>query len=350
MARHDRIPVVRRRGAGFAVAWAVALAGGLLKIASAQAAHPLSDTWRGDKLDTKWHVTVLGDAQEQNSSLKVENGHLRIRVGGTDIWNDNDNGIFIWQPANGDFQVTLEMTGLTRTSASAKLGIMVRQSLDIASPNVFMQGMPKGGTMQARREYGGTSGPTSGCPGDECNPWGDPNESTLGNMPTILQRLTRTGSHFKAERSYDGGKTWVGLHTGSRVAQDEATVSLPDDVLVGIAMSSVNGSEVGEGLIGPILFVETAARPTENGLVAATATDSNGKPAADVGLILKRGSEVIGTSIGDVISNTASFFLKPGAYTLETAESDRYQAGAPAPFILQTGKIEELKVVVGKAK
>jgi hypothetical protein len=333
------------------VVFAAALATSLSLSAFAQDAHPFNDTFKGDKLDPKWNVTVLGNAQDQDSSVKVENGQVRIQVGGTDIWDNNDNGMFIWQPANGDFQVTLELRGLKRTDASAKLGIMVRSSLDIAGPHIFTQVMPKGGTMQVRTEYGAAAGPGSGCPGDECNPFGDPDEGDLGNQPTILQRLTRTGSKFKSDRSYDGGKTWVGLHTGSRAAQDEAEVVLPDDVLVGIGMTAHNGSEVGEGVFGPVTFAQTAARPTDNGLVAATATDANGAPVAGVGLVLKKGSDVAGTSVGEaVISNTASFFLNPGTYTIEAPESDTYAAGAPVPFEIQTGKTVVLKIPVGKAK
>jgi hypothetical protein len=335
----------------FVLFFAATLATSLCLSAFAQDTHPLSDTWKGDTLDPKWNVTVLGNAQEQEHSVKVENGALRIQVGGSDIWENNDNGMFIWQPANGDFQVTLEIRGLKRTDDSAKLGIMVRKSLDITDVNVFTQVMPKGGTMQVRSEYGGASGPGSGCPGDECNPFGDPYDGDLGNQPTVLQRLTRTGNKFKTDRSYDGGKTWVGLHTGSRVSQDENEVAMPDDVLVGIGMTSHNAGEVGEGVIGPITFVQTAARPTENGLVAATVTDANGAPVPEVGLVLKKGSDVAGTSVAaDIISNTASFFLAPGAYTIEAAESDAYAAGTPVPFEIQTGKTVVLKVPVGKAK
>lgn len=49
-------------------------------------------------------------------------------------------------------------------------------------------------------------------------------------------------------------------------------------------------------------------------------------------------------------SNTASHFLKPGAYTVEAAESDTHAAGTPVPFEIQTGKTVVLKVPVGKAK
>jgi regulation of enolase protein 1 (concanavalin A-like superfamily) len=329
---------------------AAVVASSLTLAAYAQDTHPLSDKWAGDKLDARWNVTVLGDAQDQESSVTVENGKLRIVAGGSDIWNDNDNGIFIWQPANGDFQVTLEIQGMQRTDPSSKLGIMVRSSLDITAANIFTQVMPKGGTMQGRAEAGATSGPGSGCPGDNCNPFGDPDEGDLGNQPTILQRLTRTGNTFKTDRSYDGGKTWVGLHTGSLAAQDQAELALSDDVLVGIAMTSHNTGEVATGIVGPISFTQNATRPTGNGLVAATAVDANGAPVYNAGLVVKKGSDVVLTSVGDVwVSNTTSAFLAPGAYTIEATESDAYAAGAPVPFTIEAGKSVVLKVPVGKA-
>jgi hypothetical protein len=219
----------RRFGGWAGAIVALALLGGVgIRTAYTQGttppASPLSDDWKGDKLDTtRWHVTVMGDAQDQENSYTVQNGLLHLKAGGSDIWGNGDNGLYLWQPANGDFQVTLEIHNIQRTDASAKVGVMVRTSLDKFSPNVFMQAMPKGGNMQVRQPgvdiSGDDTGPGSSCPGDECVKWGDPDNEDP-NRPVILQRLTRTGKSFKAERSYDGGKTWGGLHSGSLATQD----------------------------------------------------------------------------------------------------------------------------------
>lgn len=72
-------------------------------VSSARAAEK-SDDWKGTTLDPKWHTTVMGDAKENPHAVRIENGKLRITAGGSDIWNDNDNGLFLWQWANGDFQ------------------------------------------------------------------------------------------------------------------------------------------------------------------------------------------------------------------------------------------------------
>jgi hypothetical protein len=236
---------------------------------------------------------------------------------------------------------------------------MVRSSLSKFSPNVFLAAMPKGGNLQVRQPEAligdNDTGPGSDCPGDLCIPWGDPDEDDP-NRPVILQRLTRTGNVFKAQRSFDNGKTWQNLHTGDRAAANTQTVNLPDDVLVGIGHTSHNTDQVAEGVVGPIQFIQTATRPTDNGLLAATATDENGQPVADVGLIVKQGDKQVDTSIvkdsadEELGSNTASFFLKPGLYTIQTAETVTYAAGAPVSFEVKTGQVQELKVKVGKTK
>src|SRR2546425_351967 len=61
---------------------------------------PSGDDWKGTTLNSKWHVTVMGDAQPETNTVTVKDGTLSIVAGGSDIWNDNDNGIFLWQPAN----------------------------------------------------------------------------------------------------------------------------------------------------------------------------------------------------------------------------------------------------------
>src|SRR5690349_5064709 len=76
------------------------MGGGGLRPAGADTFAPTSDDWKGDKLDlNKWHFTILGDAQQSEHSAEIKDGALHIIAGGSDIWGDNDNGVFLWQPA-----------------------------------------------------------------------------------------------------------------------------------------------------------------------------------------------------------------------------------------------------------
>jgi len=366
---------VRAHGGPSGWAWAVvaaSLALGLgVRVAYSQGTDPvtapwpnsnLSDDWKGTNLDPKWHVTLVGDAQADPSvtPVKVDNGLLHLMVDSGETWYGGDSGIYLWQPANGDFQVTLEIHNVSFTSDAAKIGIMVRSSLSRFSPNAYSQAMPKGGNLQIRQPDAviGTTdtGPGSGCPGDDCLKWGDETAEDP-NRPVILQRLTRVGDTFTTDRSYDMGKTWGGVHQGALTGQDTATVKLGDDVLVGIWYTTTASGTLGEAVLGPVSFKQIATRPTGNGLLAAMAVDANGKPVADVGLSLNNGTTLVGTTLGEdegsnpIASNTASFFMQPGKYTLQAAENDTYSAGTPVPVeIKAAGDVQDLKVQVGKAK
>jgi hypothetical protein len=143
----------------------------------------------------------------------------------------------------------------------------------------------------------------------------------------------------------------VGLRLGTIADRDQAEIEFPDDVLVGIALTSHNAGQEGEAVVGPIRFTQTAARPTTNGLVALTAVDADGAPVPDVGIEVLKASDIQGTSVGDVwASNTASFFLPPGTYTARVPEDDYYEAGEAVQFEVKTGEVQVLKVKVGKEK
>jgi hypothetical protein len=334
---------------------AVVLVLGLgLRSAGAQTFSPQSDDWKGNTLDlAKWHVTLLGDAQTEANGLEVNNGSIKITAGGFDIWNDNDNGFYMWQPVNGDFQAQIEVRTLKMVASGTAVGVMVRPSLDIHSPHVFMKEMIVGTHLQFRAKVGDDAGPSSGAAGRL--PWGD----NSGNGPTVQLRLTRTGNTFKSERSDDGGKTWGRLHDADHPDTDVVQVSMPDDVIVGIACTAVNGdagnTDSTEAVVGPFVFTPLATRPTTNGLVAVTAVDANNAPVATGFLLVKnQNGDVVGSTKNNLTtpgtSNTGSFFLPPGTYTVETGETDTFAAGQPVPFEIKTGQTVVLPVKVGKAK
>jgi hypothetical protein len=172
--------------------------------------------------------------------------------------------------------------------------------------------------------------------------------------------LTRTGSTFTAARSDDGGKTWGTLHNEDNPDKDVIEASFPDDVLLGIASCAVfdpslEDKPTTEAIVGPFTFTQTAARPTTNGLVALTAVDDKGEPVPGAFLVVKDkdGNEVGSTNDGVSTvptSNTGSFFLAPGLYSVQAGETDLTSAGVPVPFEIKTGETQELKIKVGAPK
>ena len=83
-------------------------------------------------------------------------------------------------------------------------------------------------------------------------------------------------------------------------------------------------------------------------------TSASATPGAFLIVKDKDGKEV-GTTKNDVTdpgaSNTGSFFLPPGTYTVEAGETDMFAAGLPTPFEIKTAQVlPDLLVTVGKAK
>jgi hypothetical protein len=318
-------------------------------VGSARAAEK-SDNWKGATLDPKWHITVMGDAQDDAHAVRIDNGTLRITAGGSDIWNDNDNGLFLWQWANGDFRAVIEIRSIEEISEASSVGIMVRASTDHHAPRVYMRAMSKGTHIEARSAIGAKAGPLSHDVG--LLPWGDGS----GKGPTLQMWLTRTGKQFKAERSLDGGKTWGSLHDADHPDADSVEVQMPNDVLIGIMVGAVN-EMVDSGasttaVLGPFQFTQTTTRPTENGLLVASAVNHKGEPApfTSTYLVVRTGSQVIGSTKTEAgPSNTGSFFLPAGTYTV-TAIGDYYDEGKPESVELKAGQVVEIKAKVGARK
>jgi hypothetical protein len=331
------------------------LSGTRLRCAVADTFTPQGDDWKGAALDlTKWHFTVMGDAQLSEHSAEIKDGALHIIAGGSDIWGDNDNGVFLWQPVNGDFEATLEVRSVKMIGGTTPIGIMVRSSTDVHSPEAMVKAVPVGTHIHHRDTASGDTGPGTSSSGSL--PWGDGS----GNGPTILLRLTRTGNKLVASRSDDGGKTFGTLHDSDNADKDTVEIDFPDDVLVGIASCAVfdptsEEKPTTEAVVGPFTITQTATRPTDKGLISVTAVDDKGEPAPGALLIVKdKDGAQVGITKDDnatvTTSDTGSFFLPPGTYTVEAGETDKNAAGVPVPFEIKTAQTQELKVTVGKAK
>ena len=285
----------------------LALSLALLTGASAVAG-PLDDDFNAPKLDPKWTVTAMGDTQLQEFSATVQDGKLVLVAAGRDVWDDNDNCIYVWQAATGDFRITLKMERLDETDASAKLGIMIRQDMDIHAPNVFAMGMPKGIHIQGRDTRGGTTGPVS----TGRIEWPDRGQST------VWVRVTRTGDDFKQEASYDG-KEWISTHDEANRWKDIRTVKLPRTVLVGIAMTSHVSTQTTTGIVDDFVFEQLAEGPPPGtGFVVPDAVDEKGNTQPG-GVTVLRDGKVIGAGysgtpmlveVGDVTGTAGGLFIK----------------------------------------
>ncbi|MCX5644288.1 MAG: protein kinase [Phycisphaerae bacterium] len=149
--------------------------------------------------------------------LPRADGSIRVSSGGADIWGTSDQFRFVFKQLNGNGSITMRVDSLINTHDWAKVGTMIRQTLDASSTNAMIAVTPGNGVSFQWRDA--TNGFTS-----------YNNAGTTGIAAPYWVRISRTGNVFRAERSADG-KTWTqqGVDT---------TVVMPASVYIGIAVTS----------------------------------------------------------------------------------------------------------------
>lgn len=141
-------------------------------------------------------------------------GAFLIKAGGTDLWNNTDNGHFIYRLIQGDCELVARVASLSKTGLATKAGIMMRDSLKWEARNVALVAMSGGGLSQQVRPK--AANPTT-------------NVKAPGNLPHWL-KLVRKGDTITGFRSADG-KTWT------EVAKQKLD-GLPAGIYVGLAISA----------------------------------------------------------------------------------------------------------------
>ncbi len=154
-------------------------------------------------------------------------GGYQIVAGGTDIWNQNDQGHFAHQQRTGDFDVQTRVESLTRADLYTKAGLMARESLAADSRHVFALVFPSneprnnntgGYEFQYRATTGG--GSVAIYP---------PTPNPTVNYPNTWLRFKRSGDTFTAYSSADG-LTWREFAS--------TTLDLPDTIYFGFAVTA----------------------------------------------------------------------------------------------------------------
>ncbi|HXD73022.1 MAG TPA: hypothetical protein VN628_04770, partial [Vicinamibacterales bacterium] len=100
--------------------------------ASAQQGHPLP---------APWQQADVGDVGLAGSAAQGSDGDLFINGAGSDIWGTPDSFHFVYQPL-GDGKITSNYATLENTNPFAKIGLMIRLSLDPGSPEVILDVKP----------------------------------------------------------------------------------------------------------------------------------------------------------------------------------------------------------------
>lgn len=168
-------------------------------------------------LPTPWQNGDIGPVGVPGSATSGD-GIFTINASGVDIWDQSDSFHYLYQPLQGDGQITARIVDQGGTDGWALAGAMIREDLSESSRHAFAGLTPDHGLSFTRRsETGGLS---------------DYSDGGSGSTPTWV-RLTRTGDLFAASRSTDG-TAWTEI--GS------ATIAMGDTTYIGLASTSHNNS------------------------------------------------------------------------------------------------------------
>ena len=171
-------------------------------------------------------------------STSYSQGVYSVHAGGADIGGTSDQLHFVYQPMSGDGEVIARVRSVTNSSAWAKTGVMIRETLSANSRNAFaLLSAANGYAFQRRIDPAGISQSTAG---------------TTGVAPGWV-RLVRTGSRIDAYQS-SNGTTWTLIGSDA--------VAMADNVYVGIATTSHSTTVATDAVLDNFKF--TPSGPTTN--------------------------------------------------------------------------------------
>ena len=193
-------------------------------------------------------------------------GGYIIAAEGSDIWNANDGCNFGWELKTNDFDVAVRGVSITPTSQWAKMGLMVRETLDATSREWSIQNEPlaaDGGNNRIDTAMRDTTGAAS--VGWQLTSGALPPPS----YPNAWLRLKRTisGTNDVLDGYYStNGISWV--HATSYNVATNAT-PLTNVVYVGLCTTAHNNDVVSDPAPSPFLYYNTVEYANYNSVYVA---------------------------------------------------------------------------------
>ena len=181
-------------------------------------------------LPAPWITRDIGTGST-TSGASYSQGLFRVKGAGL-LGNYSDQFRFVYQPLTGDGEIIARLDSASDTGANARIGIMIRETLNTGSRYALV-GMNPYGTVywQRRQQTGGSISIRS---------------SETGNPPNLWVRLKRVGSSFTAYSSVDGQNwTWVG----------SKQISMAANIHVGLVVASGSATTLNTATLGNVTVV-----------------------------------------------------------------------------------------------
>lgn len=174
-------------------------------------------------------------------SYSVSGGVHTLRGAGADIWTTSDGFRYAYESLTGDGTLTARVVSLTNTNATAKAGVMMRESLAANSRNVMALLTPTAANSYRFQTRSSTGGTTS-------------RPATTGTAsPPGWVRVTRSGNTFSAFSS-SNGTTWSTI--GAPV-----TVTMGATIFIGLAVTSHNTGALATAVFDNVLATTPTPPP-----------------------------------------------------------------------------------------
>ncbi len=169
----------------------------------------------------EWTQSEFGAPDVVPSSSLDKSGVFTIKAGGADIFGNADSGLFINRAVDGDFELVAHVASVTKTDASSKAGLMVRETLKADARNIAIVATPSNGITQQQRARANNATVSV------------KSQDKLQGLPVWL-KLVRKGDAITGFHSADG-QSWTEVAT-------HKLEKLPASAYVGLAISAHSSS------------------------------------------------------------------------------------------------------------
>jgi hypothetical protein len=181
-----------------------------------------------------------GHPQSQSSMTEAPPGTYTITARSGDAWGRRDEFHYVYKVLSGIGSIVAKLESATYTSNSAKIGVMIRNTLDADSKHAFMFIRPDGGVRFNRRVD---------VPGDTISSAQD------GLTFPRWVKLERDGAgNFFAFHSADG-IYWVPVNDAA--LGSNANIPMNSDVYIGLVVCSNNTEETCEAVFSNVQITGT---------------------------------------------------------------------------------------------
>ncbi len=190
--------------------------------------------------------------------LEKDDGTILMSGVGSDIYGSTDEFRYAYKQLTGNGSITARVDRIDNTNEWAKIGVMIRGSLEVGAMQAHMIATPSNRVEWMPRLTVGA---------DAAGTATDVNSTPL----PVWVRVTRTGNSFEGQYSTDG-QTWTTV-----AGTTAATIEMPDTVYVGLAVCS---------------HVADTACAAEFSSVSTTGTVTGAWQLADLGVEQPTGNEL----------------------------------------------------------